>query len=103
MDPTIGMLLAAAVGAFASYLAVVRRLSGKVSTSEATDLWAESRSIREWSADRITSLQAEVHDLQVRMATLEGHNEQLLTDKEKLIKKVEELTLDLERERRQGA
>jgi chromosome segregation ATPase len=95
VDPTLGVVLAAVCGGLLSYLAAARRLSGKVSTSEATDLWAESRSIREWSAGRIAELTEEIRTLEKRIENVEGHNEELLTDKRQLQGRVEELMREL--------
>jgi hypothetical protein len=63
-------LLAALVGPLITYLVAARRFSGKIETTEARDLWAESASIRDWSRRRIVALEK-------RVETLEEENERL--------------------------
>jgi membrane protein YqaA with SNARE-associated domain len=63
-------IIAAVAGSLVTWLVAVRRFSGKVETSEARDLWAESAAIREWSRRRI-------EDLEARVETLEGENSRL--------------------------
>lgn len=65
----LAMLLAALVTAIATYFINKRKSSGKISTSEAADLWAESRAIREeYKNDRnalkdeVAALRKEVRD-----------------------------------------
>lgn len=96
MDPIVGVVLAALVSAFASYLAAARRLSGKINTSDAAELWSESRSIREWSAERIAHLTAQVTELENRVEIVEGHNLTLISDKTKLLQQLQELMGELE-------
>ncbi len=72
IDPaTTGAMAAALVGALASYIVAARRFSGKIETTEAKDLWAESRSIRKWSQERIEELNGVVGRLEKRNAELE--------------------------------
>jgi malate synthase len=47
VTPALLGILSALGGSFIAYLAVVRRLSGKIKTSDAAQLWEESRSIRQ--------------------------------------------------------
>jgi chromosome segregation ATPase len=100
MDPVIGVIMAAALGALGSYLAVARKLSGKINTSDATELWNESRSIREWSAERIATLTAEVSELEQRVEVVEGHNLALVNDKAKLLDQIQGLMKELEANRK---
>jgi chromosome segregation ATPase len=95
MDPVIGVIIAAMLGAMGSYLAVARKLSGKINTSDATELWNESRSIREWSADRIATLTSQVSELEHRVEVVEGYNLTLVTEKQKLLERIQELQTEL--------
>lgn len=78
MDPS----LIVAIGAFllvplVGYFGIVRRASGKIGTSEAEQLWEESRAIREWATTRITELNGVVEKLEKKVDELEAHNESL--------------------------
>ena len=48
--------LAAVIGALVTYLVAARRLSGKIASSEAKDLWEEAGKIRDWAYTEIDSL-----------------------------------------------
>jgi ubiquinone biosynthesis protein UbiJ len=84
MDPLVGVVIAAVVAPVGAYLAAARKMSGKIQTSEATQLWEESRAIREWSAERlktcddeIQALRSTVRDLLARVDALEKRNVEL--------------------------
>lgn len=70
-------ILAASVAAIGAYIAASRRLSGKIDTSEAGQLWAESASIREDYRNRISIAEARTLSLEQRVATLERDNSEL--------------------------
>jgi hypothetical protein len=61
---------AALIGSLVTWLLAMRRFSGKIETTEARDLWAESASIREWSRQRIEALERRVNDLELENAHL---------------------------------
>ena len=74
-------IVAAAVGPIGAYLVAARRLSGKVTNSDAEQLWAESKAIRDWSGDRmnlqdeeIKALRKNLDDLTRRFAAIEAEN-----------------------------
>lgn len=94
MDPIVGVVLAAIIAGLASYLAAARKLSGKINTSDAAELWSESRSIREWSAERIANLTSQVTELEHRIEVVEGYNLALINDKQALLKQITELTAE---------
>lgn len=96
MDPVIGVILAAVFAALASYLAAARKLSGKINTSDATELWNESRSIREWSSERIGVLTSQVSELEHRIEVVEGYNLALVGEKQRLLVRIEELMAELQ-------
>lgn len=70
MTPTVIAVIAAVAAPLGAYLVAARRFSGRIESSDAKELWAESRSIRDWSQGRIASLEA-------RVATLEAENRDL--------------------------
>lgn len=72
MDTGFIVILSALVAATGSYLVALRRFSGTVSSSAATDLWQESSNIRKWSSEQIDKLQDQVHRLQARVDTVES-------------------------------
>jgi len=73
----LAALLAAVVGPILSFLIAARRFSGKIETTEASDLWEESRAIRDWSMQRINALQGVVARLEARLEALELERDQL--------------------------
>ena len=90
-DPIIIALGTAVVAAIGAYLVAARQFSGKIETSDAKELWQESRSIRDWSTQRIGTLNENVERLEERVGALEGSNELLAVENEKLIKEISEL------------
>ena len=78
MEPTVIVALIAAVAApLGAYLLAVRRMSGKIATSDASDLWAESRSIRDDYRERLLESSERASRLEARVAVLEGTNTEL--------------------------
>ncbi len=78
VDPmTTSAILAALIGAGASYVVAARRFSGKIETTEAKELWAESRAIRKWSQERIETLNLTISRLETRNVELEARVEHL--------------------------
>ena len=66
------------VGALGAYLAAARRLSGKVTTSDAAQLWAESRAIRQELEDRNRYLVSRLDALETKYDELQRENARLL-------------------------
>lgn len=67
----IAAVLAIIFGPVLAYLAAARKLSGKIATSEAADLWKESAQLRaDW--------REEVERLRARLAALEQVNANLI-------------------------
>jgi len=89
IDPVIGVIIAASVGAVGAYLAAAHKMSGKIATTEAAQLWEESRSIRDWSAARIDKCDEEILRL----------TEELNATREELSKTRHRVS-DLEKEKR---
>jgi hypothetical protein len=83
MDLQTFILLGAAVlGPFLTFVVAVRRISGKITTSEASDLWEESRDIRKEYRTRIAELEKENQGLRDTVQTLE---DQRMKDRERIV------------------
>jgi TolA-binding protein len=78
--PIIIPIAVAIVTALGAYLASVRRLSGKIGTSEAEDLWAESASMREDYRERLLLADQRIRVLEDKVAKLEDLNQLLNLD-----------------------
>jgi len=87
---TLISLIAALVGALVAYLGTVRKLSGKVRTSDAAQLWDESRAMREDYRSRITELNEVIRRCETRMEALEKRNDELYLENGRLARMVEE-------------
>lgn len=85
IDPTIGVLAAALLGPSVAYAAAIRRFSGKIGSSDASELWTEARSLRDWSASRIAALEA-------RIAVIETTNTALGRENQELVQKIRDLS-----------
>lgn len=83
----IGVALLAAAGAF---FAAIRRMSGKIATSEAAQLWAESASIREDYRVKAERNGERIARLEERLALCEKDNNKLSKDNLVLMVKIAE-------------
>lgn len=86
-SPTALVALIAAIGPVGAYLLAARKMSGKIGTSDAEQLWAESKAIRDWSKERLEMQDKEITDLREalsalssRCSALEKENETLRDD-----------------------
>jgi peptidoglycan hydrolase CwlO-like protein len=70
-------IVVAVIAPAVSYILAARRMSGKIATSSAADLWEESQSIRNDYREQLASAFGRVRDLETRMAKLEGQNNDL--------------------------
>lgn len=88
-------LVAAFTTPLLGYLVATRRLSGRIATSEATDLWKEASKMREDYLKRIDQLTMLVQTCQARIEELERRNDQLHRENSDLRETVEahELTI----------
>lgn len=77
IDPVAGAIIGAVVASLGTYIAAARRLSGKIDTSEAQSLWAESASIRDDYRNRIAHAEERQAALEKRVADLEKANTDL--------------------------
>ena len=83
---TVIVVVAAALAPLGAYLVAARQFSGKVKTSDASELWAESTRIRKWSSERIGELNNTVNDLESRVKELE-HSNGSLEDENRTLKR----------------
>ena len=88
---SIGVPVAVAlVTAFGAYLASVRKLSGKIGTSEASDLWEESADIRKDYRAQLLMEQQRTARLEQRVDKLEDVNNLLTLDNRDLRTRLDE-------------
>lgn len=88
IDPGLSVIFVAFIGPLLTYIVAARKLSGRIRDSDATELWAESRSIREWSAERVKELADHSEQVEARLGEMESANSTLLTENRKLIREV---------------
>lgn len=55
-----------------AFLIIKTKSSGRINTTEASDLWKESKSIREELRDEIMELQREINQLRIENQTMEA-------------------------------
>jgi len=79
-SPALIALVIACIGPVGAYLVAVRQLSGKIKNSDASELWEESRSIREWATARNKELNEHIDQLEARVAELERSNRELMEE-----------------------
>lgn len=80
IDPLVGIFgaIVALGGPLVTYLVAARKLSGRIGSSDATELWQESRSIRDWSKAQIEMLTARIAAVEEQNATLASANADLV-------------------------
>lgn len=92
MDPTTLVAVIAAVAApIGAYLLAARKMSGRIRTSDASDLWAESRDIREDYKAQLEKANERTSRLEDRVARLERTNAELVGENIVLRARVTEL------------
>jgi chromosome segregation ATPase len=84
----LAIALVAPVGA---YLLAARKMSGKIATSDATQLWAEARNIRDDYRSRLIAAGERYSELEARVANLERVNTGLVAENYDLKAKIAEL------------
>lgn len=65
--PILGGVICALIGALGTYMAIKRKNSGLIETSEAADLWKESAAIRKELRDENTTLRERIRNLEQDM------------------------------------
>lgn len=84
MDPVLVAVAVALIAPLGAYLVAARQFSGKIESSDAKELWAESKAIREWSQARIADLYDRVRALEQSNDTLERENRECARQVEKM-------------------
>ena len=84
-------IVVAIVAPIGAYVLAARKMSGKVSTSDATQLWKEAGAIRDDYRGQLQLADARVQNLEVRIGTLEDKNDILLAENAALKRRVAEL------------
>lgn len=84
-------ILGAVVAPVLGYLAAARKLSGRIATSEAASLWAESSAIRADYREQLMNANARIATIEVRLKEMEEHNGSLNSQNERLLHTVEVL------------
>lgn len=75
-------------GALAIYLTAIRKLSGRISTSEATSLWEESKAMRDDYRAQLEAAERRTAALEARVERLEDENSGLVLENRELREKV---------------
>lgn len=92
MDPAVLIpIVIAIITPIGAYVLAARRMSGKIGTSDAEQLWEESRSIREDYRTRLLQANERALSLEVRMAKAEATNNELMQENYECKRKVAEL------------
>lgn len=63
-------LCAAAVTALGTYIIIRHQRSGKVDTTDASDLWKEGKDLRDFLVTRIDAQDSEIKDLKIEVRDL---------------------------------
>lgn len=74
---TLAAIAAPLIAALAAYLLAARKMSGKVTTSEASQLWAESDKIRQDYRSRIAQLEERIMFLEAALEDARRENTRL--------------------------
>lgn len=69
-EPVAAAIIAAILGPIGAYVVAARKMSGKIGTSDADQLWAESKAIRDWSTNRLEAQENEIRDLRSALSDL---------------------------------
>jgi len=72
--PVIGVIVAPIL----TFIIATRRMSGKVNTTEASELWDEARDIRNDYRDRLEMANDRTREVEKRLAEVERHNNSLV-------------------------
>jgi hypothetical protein len=87
----IGGFAGTVIVALIAYVAAVRNARGKIATSEASDLWEESRAIRADYAIRLARCDDRISQLEDRSALIQAANDALAEKNQTLQRRVREL------------
>lgn len=96
-NPVAVLTVAAAlIGPAVTFLVAARRMSGRIATSDASDLWAEARDMRQDYRDRLAASEARAARVEERMAKLEDRHNECVKENKALRNEVAELKAKLE-------
>lgn len=98
IDPVVGVVAGALVSGIIGVVVASRRMSGKIKTSSADELWEESRSIRNDYRDRLNSSYERQAAVEGRMANIEAKHAECVEENSKLrneVTRLEEIIDDL--------
>ena len=96
--PIIVSLLAAIAAPIGAYLVAARRLSGKIGTSDAAELWDEAARMREHLTARLDTAYERASTLEERISTLEKESRALRAEHREQVRALEERIESLERD-----
>lgn len=95
MNTQIIIALVGAIGVISSaavtWLVAMRKNSGNISSSDAALLWAESNSLRAEYKDRAEKLEAQLQQVNAKLATVTSELNKLQGKSSQMIKKIDEL------------
>lgn len=77
-------LIIAVIGPLFAYLAAARKLSGKIETSEAADLWEEAARLRQEYKDEIRELREQLDNCSNEIKKMKEENKMLLGEVNRL-------------------
>ena len=81
MEPAAIVAIVAAIAApLGAYFLAARRMSGKIGTSDASELWTESKAIRDDYRNQLNAATERTASLERRVAHLEEVNNNLTND-----------------------
>lgn len=92
MDPVWAAVGLAVIGPLGAYLVAARRFSGKIESSDAKALWAESRDIRDEYKSQIGALTTTVGVLEARVGVVENQNASLARENTHLVQQIRDLS-----------
>lgn len=84
-------------GALSTYFVATKKMSGRVSSTEATELWNEARILREEGSVRIQRLEKKVEELEGKLARVIAENYELMSakiDSERELKRLAKMNED---------
>lgn len=90
MDPAVLAAIIAAFGGVVGYLGLVRRLSGRIATTEAGRLWEEADRMRHEYREEIARMQGVIDRYEKRLQEIEQRNTKLAKENYALTEKVKE-------------
>lgn len=88
MSQWLAGIIIGAIGGGVTYIAAIRRASGRVETTEASELWSEARTMREDYRKQLETALELIERLRTRISELESDNYELRVEVRDLLKRV---------------